>query len=959
MLLFASCSTKKNTASSRFWQSFTTRYNVFFNGSQAYTEGEQAKLNSHKDDYTHLLPVFLVGNEKSRTTGKSNFETAITKCQKAISLHSIKRRPVVSANKRKSPKMKAYLQRKEYNPFLKNAWLMMGRAQFMKGDFFEAAATFSYITRLYAAEPTVASEARQWLARCYTQAKWYYDAEDALKRVRRDSVTRQTLREADATQADLLLRQERFADALPYLKRAAHYAKGSYRKARLYYLLGQVNQHLGHTQEAYAALQKCIRKSPPFELAFNARILQTEVLALQGTQSKSMINKLRRMARSETNKEYLDQVYYAMGNIYLAQRDTTAAITAYEQGRSKSKRNGIEKGVLRLRLGELYWDRQQFDKAQPCYTEAIGLIDKERTDYEDITRRSKVLDKLVPYTSAVHLQDSLQTLARMSEADRNAVIDRVIEALKKKEAEERKAKRDSAAQARADENAQNTDGSSTNSTTHTTTQNNNNKAWYFYNPMQVAQGKQDFAKRWGKRKNEDNWRRSNHTVLKMDDAEGFDYEADDSIAALRDSLNAIEANDSTLAEGNDSIENDPHQRAYYLKQIPFSEEAKTASDLIIMDGLYNAGVIEKDELEDFPLAASTLERITTQYPTYEQLANVYYQLFLLYSRWGRTDKANAMRSYMAQHYASDERTLLINDPDFEYNARFGKAIEDSLYTATYQAYRQRNVQMVDDNFARSTNKYPNGVNRPKFIFIHALAHLGTSTTHDLVEELRGLVEKYPDSDVSNLAGMIVKGLEEGRKPGTGTFDLGSLWDRRTSTADAAVDQANQSKQFTAERSAPFLFVLAYPTDSVNANQLLFEMAHFNFTTFVVRGFDMSIVTDKGLSQFRIAGFNSFDEVHAYAQRVFKSKALAPYLSKGRIMLISKANLDLIGTAFSINDYQKFYDKTFAPLQLPVNQPVETAPIEQHYEDEYSPEQLDRMNNTDSNGGSTDDDGEWY
>ena len=137
------------------------------------------------------------------------------------------------------------------------------------------------------------------------------------------------------------------------------------------------------------------------------------------------------------------------------------------------------------------------------------------------------------------------------------------------------------------------------------------------------------------------------------------------------------------------------------------------------------------------------------------------------------------------------------------------------------------------------------------------------------------------------------------------------------------------------------------------------MAHFNFTTFVVRGFDMSIVTDKGLSQFRIAGFNSFDEVHAYAQRVFKSKALAPYLSKGRIMLISKANLDLIGTAFSINDYQKFYDKTFAPLQLPVNQPVETAPIEQHYEDEYSPEQLDRMNNTDSNGGSTDDDGEWY
>ena len=957
--VLTSCSTKKNTAGSRFWQSFTTHYNVYFNGSQSYIEGEQAKLSSHKDDYTQLLPVFLVGNEKSRTTGKSNFEAAITKCQKAISLHSIKRRPVVSANKRKSAKMKAYLQRKEYNPFLKNAWLLMGRAQFMKGDFLEAAATFSYITRLYAAEPEVASEARQWLARCYAQVKWYYDADDALKRVRRDSVTRQTLREADATQADLLLRQERFDEALPYLTRAAKSAKGSFRQARLYYLLGQVNQHVGHNKEAYAALQKCIRKSPPFELAFNARILQTEVLSAQNGQSKKMISKLRRMARSDNNKDYLDQVYYAMGNIYLAQHDTASAVTAYETGRAKSKRNGIEKGILLLRLGEVYWDRRQFDLAQPCYTEAIGLIDKERDDYEDIMRRSKILDKLVPYTSSIHLQDSLQALSRMNEADRNAAIDRVIDALKKKEAEERKAKRDSAAQARADENAQNNGNANTSSTTTRPNIQQNNKAWYFYNPTVVMQGKQDFTRRWGKRKNEDNWRRSNRTVIAMDDAEGFDYAADDSLQAIKDSLATADGSETPTEEA-DSVADDPHLREYYLKQIPFSDEARAASDQIIMDALYNAGLIEKDELEDFALAASSLERITDQYPTYEQLADVYYQLFLLYSRWGRPERATQMRQYMAQHFADDERTKVINDPNFEYNARYGKEIEDSLYTATYQAYRQRNVQQVDANFERSTNSFANGVNRPKFIFVHALAHLNTATPKELIEELRGLVEKYPESDVSPLAGMIVKGLEAGRKIGTGTFDLGSLWDRRTASADAAADQANQSRQFSTERNAPFLFVLAYPTDSINANQLLYEMAHFNFTTFVVRGFDMNIVADKGLSQFIISGFNSYDEAHAYAQRVFKAKELVPYINKGRVLIVSKQNLDLIGTTFSINDYQQFYDKTFAPLQLPQNLPLETAPIEQHYEDEYSPEQLDQMNDNGSGGNSSsDDDGEWY
>lgn len=170
---------------------------------------------------------------------------------------------------------------------------------------------------------------------------------------------------------------------------------------------------------------------PPYELEFNARIAMTEVMA-EG-QSKKMIGKLRRMARSDNNKDYLDQVYYAIGNIYLSDKDTANAIIAYEKGNEKATRSGIEKGVLLLHLGDLYWEREQYSDARRCYGEAIGLLDKDRKDYRQLSERSKVLDELVPYTDAVHLQDSLQELAKMSETDRNAAIDRVIEALKKKE----------------------------------------------------------------------------------------------------------------------------------------------------------------------------------------------------------------------------------------------------------------------------------------------------------------------------------------------------------------------------------------------------------------------------------------------------------------------------------------------------------------------------------------------
>lgn len=960
--LFTACSTKKNTAGTRFWQAFTTRYNVYFNGNEAYKEGLLAQEEGNKDNYTELLPVFTVGNEQTRSLGKSNFETAVTKCEKAIQLHSIKKRPIVSSNKRRSAKMKAYLKRQEFNPFLKNAWLLMGRAQFQKGEFMEAASTFSYITRHYAQEPEVVSEARVWLARCYAEQDWFYDAEDALDKTRRDTLSRSVARERTATQTDLLLRQGRLEEALPYLRTAARQASRKMQRARLYFLLGQVEKQLGHAEASYKAFRRCLRTSPPYEMAFNARIAQTEVLA-NGKNAKKMKSRLRRMARNENNKQYLDQVYYALGNIYLSERDTMGAISAYEQGRTKATRSGIEKGILLLKLGEVYWDKGKYDKAQTCYAEAVGLIDKTRKDYEFVMRRSKVLDALVPYTSAVQLQDSLLVLSTLPEADRNAAIDRVIEELKRKEKEEARAKADSVANAlkgQGDANA-----AATNKTT-TTTSSSQNKAWYFYNPLSVSEGKQSFRKLWGQRKNEDNWRRSNRTVLAIaGDDEEYNYDEEETAEAT-DSATT----DTTAVALEDSVGNDPHTREYYLKQIPFTEEAKAEAHAIIQDGLYNAGIIEKDQLEDFPLAARTLGRLTTEYPDYEKCDDALYQLFLLYSRTGNTAEAERYRSLLASRFPESEAARLITDPDYELYARYGKQIEDSLYTATYAAYRQRDNVTVQRNFEVSTNKFPSGANRPKFIFVHALSRIGRDSDSDIADELRELVKKFPESDVSEMAGMIVKGLESGRQFTSGTYDIGSLWSRRTSTANAAVDEAGKMRQLTGERDVPFIVIVAYPTDSLDDGRVLYDLAHYNFTGFVVRNFDITKQREADITQFRIAGFNSFEEAHTYAQQLYADSAMAVSLAGARLVIISATNTELLGTTYSFDDYAKFYDKTFAPVKLNPQLPLDMQdmPVEQHYEDEYTPEELQQLedekgtsgSSTDDTDSDTDDDGgEWY
>ena len=141
LLVLAGCSSQKNTAKSRFWQSFTAKYNIYYNGTQAYIEGSQAKEDGNKDNYTEIIPLYTVGNKNSMQLGSGSFDKAIEKSQKAIKLHSINKRPEWTKSRRKTARDIEWLNRKEYNPMMWKAWMLMGHSQFHKRAFDEAAAT--------------------------------------------------------------------------------------------------------------------------------------------------------------------------------------------------------------------------------------------------------------------------------------------------------------------------------------------------------------------------------------------------------------------------------------------------------------------------------------------------------------------------------------------------------------------------------------------------------------------------------------------------------------------------------------------------------------------------------------------------------------------------------------------------------------------------------------------------
>ena len=916
LLFITGCSTKKNTANSRWWQSFTARYNTYFNGSQAFIEGNLEKENGNKDNYTELIPLYTVGNKQSRELGKGNFTRAIEKSEKAIKLHSIKVRPEWHKSRRKTAKDIEWLNRREYNPFLWRAWMLMGKSQFQQGDFEEAAATFSYMTRLYHSQPAIMGRARAWLAKSYTELGWLYDAEDVITKQRRDSMDWRAVKDWDYTYADY-----RYNEAIPYLRKVIRHETRRKQKAREWFLMGQLQAQLGHREEAYKAFRHVIRLNPPYELEFNARIAQTEVMAAGN--AKRMINKLKRMAASDNNKDYLDQVYYAIGNIWLAEHDTLQAIEAYEEGYKKATRSGIEKGVLLLTLGNLYWQREKFADAQRCYGEAIGLLDKDRKDYQQLSDRSKVLDELVPHTSSIELQDSLQRLAKMPEEQRNKIIDKIIEDLKKKEKEEERARQEAETEQALQKQSAVGNRQQTTANRQPTANSQQQGVWYFYNPQAVSQGKQTFQQQWGKRENQDNWQRANQTVVSLGASENQETTENLDGADHQDQADNPDNPDGKKKKNNASDEaqdenddaQDPHKREYYLAQIPFTEEQLAVSHDALKDGLYHAGIIVKDKLDNLQLGEKMLTRLTTNYPDYEHNDVAWYHLFLLYSRMGRTQEADRCLAMLKNDYPESEWTTLLDDPNFVENQRFGIHIEDSLYAATYDAFKAGRHTAVKANTQLSARRFPQGQHRPKFLFIEGLSLLNEGDSKGCAERMKEVVEKYPQSEVSELAGMIIRGIQQGRQLRGGRFDMADIWSRRST--DLAGKDSTQTDSLVFDRNANYVFLLAYQPDSVNQNQLLYELAKYNFSNYLVRNFDIASDQDaNGLCRMLISGFLSYDEALQYARQLYSSEGgLGGMLRSCRSLIISEQNLRLLGTSYSYRDYEEFYEREIAPVEI--------------------------------------------
>lgn len=890
---------KKNTAAARQYTAFITRYNIYYNGDRHYVETLEEMEKAYEDDYTDIIyahPAEAKQNPKAPQPS-GDFNRSIEKAQKAIQLRSITKKPPKSSGKRNDPEYKKWMRREEYNPFLHNAWLMMGRGQYMNGDFSGAASTFFYISKHFWWLPKTVTEAQLWQARSYLAMDWLYEAEAIIVRIKPDEITDGKVTGLyNLDLAELNIRRHNYAEAVEPLRLAIKHSSGA-QKTRLWFLLGQVLSRLDRKAEAYTAFGKAGGASnATYRTRFNARIKQSEVYT--GSNIEPEVKALRRMTRYDRNKEYLDQIYYAIGNLYLSRGDTVRAEANYILAAEKSTRNGIDKALAQVKLGGLYYKQHKYELAQPCYSEAVPQLPDNFPGLDTLKRRSDVLDELAVYSQNVNLQDSLLRLAAMDEDRRNAVIDRIIAELVKKEKEEAEAARREEFKSKQESGNDPYMGQSSAPQSYTL---NTDDSWYFYNTATRNAGKTEFQRRWGARKLEDNWRRRNKTSFAMSD---FDSSSAADEEGGEPSENPVDTISPEEKEKQEKAEN-PHYREYYLKQIPFSDADKAVAHDVIQEGLFNMGVILKDKLNDFDAAMEEFDRLLVDYPDNVYRLETYYNIYLMFVRTGNDSMAERYRQMIVNGFRDSKYGEALRNPDYINNLRQMDAVQEKIYEDTYEAYMANNNEAVHSGYQRMADEFPMSKLMPKFMFLDALAYVTENNPEQFNATLRTMLERYPDTDVAPIASAWLKGMAAGRQlhTGGGSNMRGMLWDISLTNDTTAGEKA--AINFTLNESDPQVLVMVFPTDAVSSNRLLFDIARHNFRSFVVKDFDLEQMNFGRLGMIVIGPFENLGELNHY-RRVMAASTEFRLPDGVRPVPISRSNFDaLLQSGGTLDDYFRF------------------------------------------------------
>ncbi|MFZ9846780.1 MAG: tetratricopeptide repeat protein [Flavobacteriales bacterium] len=709
MILFlASCSKERNSLVNKGYHALTTRYNVFFNGNEKLKESEQKLYTGTVDEYQNIISVFPDGDESSSKEVASLLDISIQKASKGIDRHSMR----FKLKNKKDGKT----EEREVNPFIDDCYLLLGKSYFYKREFSNAANTFEYIAKEYD-KKKIKYDALIWLMRAYVADEKYEEARKIIDKLDNDTeVPKKKKGYYLVAKAQYFIKTNDNKEAIKALNEALTFKAKKKLKTRWYYVLAQLQTREGNKTEAIAAYKKVTSGVSNYDMQFSAVIEMTKAQSA-GNKSDDFARSLLKMAKEEKNKEYLDQIYYTVAQIYHQNGDEVKATEYYLLAANKSVKNRKQKALAFLAVAEINFKKSDYLGAASYYDSSLTVMPAEDALYEPTEIKKNNLKDLVVQIEIINTQDSLLTLAKMPEEARLKKIDKTIARFIEEE-DQRKEQELLNADAATKQN--------------NTLQSDQSGKWYFYNPSLVSAGKAKFAALWGQRKLEDNWRRKNKSSA------AFGAEEETTVA--------------TIAEATADAK---RTREYYLKDIPKTEKEIAASEEKLGDAYFTLGTLYKDKMEDDKSSIVTFEEMNSKLPNNKNELKSYYLLYRMNLSTGNTSRANYYKNLIETKYPSSEYLRLINNPNAAKEDEEKEKALSAQYEHLFNEYKKGNYALVKEQTASLINENPKGAITPQLALLNAFSVGKTSGPAAFTEALTKVKANYPGSDAATSANDIL------------------------------------------------------------------------------------------------------------------------------------------------------------------------------------------------------------
>lgn len=679
IFLIASCSRKKDNFVSRNYHAVTAEYNALYNGYNALNEGTKSLNDSYQDNYWELLPVERMQVTEELVlpgaTKNENFTRAEEKAVKAVQKHGMN------------------INGKEHNPQIDEAYLLLGKSRYFDQRFVPALEAFNYILYKYAASDKI-NQAKVWREKTNIRLE---NDELAIKNLKRlleqENLKEQDLADATSMLAQAYINTKSIDSALVEMKIAAKATKKKDEKGRYNFILGQLYNKLSFKDSANIAFDEVIklnRRTPRIYL-ISAEVEKVKNFDYEKGDKEELLKHLRKIVKNRENKKYLDKVYFQIANFHKTNGSDSLAEVYYNKSLKTYSPDRILVAKNYEILGDMNFDQNDYEVAGKYYDSTMQKMVKNTKPYRIIQRKRQNLDDVIRHEGLAKRNDSIRRLIAMSESERLSFFTKLTDKLK---AEAKAEQERIEIQQRMKGLAQN---DNTGGGFKIGVKNKDAGKFYFYNQTTAAYGKNEFAKIWGDRELDDNWRWSSNS-------------------STGTSTQTISQSDLELALASQEELFDPQ---FYIAKIPTKQGAIDSIHKERNISYYKLGLIYKEKFKEYNLSKDKFNALLSSNPEERFILPSKYNLYKIYEILGQNTNALKEKEDIITTYPDSRYAMLLKNP--ELAASKDETSPESIYEKAYKALGDQEYKTVIETCEKYINALEGDPIVPKFDLLKARA----------------------------------------------------------------------------------------------------------------------------------------------------------------------------------------------------------------------------------------------